>query len=195
MGESEYAYYGSEVTVLGRRRGVLLGTVMGLASISLVGCGTQSSANLTSKFMTVDSAAQTVTLHLVAGYDATDNYRNFDGYSNGQMTINVPVGYTVNLEYENKSGIPTDVGVYAAHGQLAFKGAGDSIHDIFENPAAGILPGSSEKLKFTASQVGTYQIANYADRFPQTVNNPYQNVDMWDVFNVTNGGSPSITVK
>jgi hypothetical protein len=168
---------------------------MALASVSLAGCGTQSSSNLTSQFMTVNKSAKTVTLHVVASYNANDNYRNFNGYANGQMTINIPVGYKVKLDYENKGGIPVDIGVYGNGGQLAFKGAGDSIHTIFENPVAGIEPGQSETLNFTASQVGTFKLANYVDRFPQTQNDPYHTVDMWDVLKVTNSSSPSISVK
>lgn len=175
--------------------------VLGLATLSLltlvVGCGTQSQADLTSKFMTVDSQAKSVNINLVAGYTEADSQRNFNGYSNGAMTITVPVGYKVNLNYYNNAGLPVDVGVYTHDRQLAFKGAGDSVNSIFLNAAAGLLPGKSEQVSFTASQVGAYQIANLLDRFPQLGNsdNAYQAVDMWDGFNVVSAGSPSISTK
>jgi len=166
-------------------------------SALLFGCGTQQQADLTSKFMTVDKQHMTVTIKLIAGYTTADSQRNFNGYSNGGMTITVPVGYTVKLDYSNNSGIPADVGVYTADRQLAFTGAGDSIDDIFQNAAAGVLPGQSEQISFFVAKAGTYQIANYIDRFPQFGQNyqNYQSVDMWDVLKVVSGGSPSITAS
>lgn len=186
--------------MLWKKRAVLGVGVLAMTGM-LFGCGTQSSSALTSKFMTVDPQNQSVTINLVAGYNATDNWRNFDGYSNGQMTITVPVGYKVTLNYSNASGIPTDVGVYTQNPQraLAFTGAGDSLQEISLNAAGGLLPGDSEKETFTASRTGSFILANYLDRYPQIASGwapqDYQAVDMWAHFDVVQSGSPSITAQ
>ncbi len=186
--------------MLWKKRAVLGVGVLAMTGM-LFGCGTQSTSTLTSKFMTVDPQNQSVTINLVAGYNATDNWRNFDGYSNGQMTISVPVGYKVTLKYSNASGIPTDLGVYTNNPQraLAFPGAGDSIQEIALNAGGGLLPGNSESFTFTASRTGQFILANNLNRFPQvaygTNPNDYQPVDMWDHFNVVQGGTPSITAQ
>lgn len=182
--------------MLWRKRAVL---GVGLLSMSalLFGCGTQSNTNLTSKFMTVDPQNKSVTIQVIGGYTAADNWRNFNGYSNGGMTITVPVGYKVTLDYSNDAGIPSDVGVFTQNRHLAFPGAGDSIQDIFLNAGAGVMPGDSTKVTFTASQTGHFQIANYLDRFPQTGSGliDYQSVDMWDNFDVVPSGSPSMKAR
>lgn len=179
---------------MSRKKRVILGLAIVLPTTLLFGCGVQAQ-DLTSKYMTVDQTNQTVTIKVIAGETSQDGYRNFNGFSNGGMTITVPVGYKVTFDYENASGIPADIGVYTKDRQLAFQGAGDSINDIFLNAVAGVLPGQSEKVTFTASQVGNYQIANYLDRFPQVGDtlDDYQSVDMWDNFDVVASGSPSVT--
>jgi hypothetical protein len=50
--------------------------------------------------MTVDSSSKTVNLMLnITGF-------SFDGYSNGQMTVNVPHGWKVNVQCHNQSTSP-----------------------------------------------------------------------------------------
>lgn len=166
--------------------------VTGIGAASLLwGCGTKQ-ADLTSKFMKVDTASQTVTLNLIAAYTTANNYENFNGYANGGMVITIPTGYTVKVNYYDNGGIPVDVGVYTGDDRLAFQGAGDSIDTMFENPVAGIEPGQAESVKFVASTAGTYQIANFIDRFEQLGVNANQDLGMWDTLKVVNGATPSI---
>lgn len=174
-----------------------VGTIA-VASVTMAsflwGCGAQQT-NLTSKFMTVDSASQTVTLNLIAAYTTANNYENFNGYANGRMVVTIPTGYTVKVKYYNNGGIPVDLGVYTKDDRMAFHGAGDSIFTMFENPVAGIEPGQSETVKFVASTPGSYQIANYVDRFEQLGINANQDQGMWDTLNVVDGATPSITAS
>lgn len=164
-------------------------TVLGLVA----GCG-QSQTNLTSKFMTVDSSNQSVTLNVTGSYSQTNDYMNFDGYANGGMTITVPLGYKVTIHYYNNGGIPADIGIYNNKNELAFQGAGDSINDISLNPQAGILPSTSETVTFTANSAGTFKLANFENYFPQ-VKSHFQDVGMWDWFKVVQSGTPSISAS
>lgn len=167
---------------------LLTPVVAGTVAVA-TGCG--STPSLGSGFMSVNSATKTVTFKVVAGYTTTNDYLNYDGYANGNMTITVPVGYHVKLDYYNNGGTPADLGVYNNQDQLAFSGAGDSIQNINLNPQPGIPPGGSETISFTPTKSGTYKMANYENRFP-TIHPRYHDVGMWDVFKVVQSGSPSI---
>src|SRR5688572_7494509 len=50
----------------------------------------------------VDHTARTVNLTVTAGLDATNNNWNFNGGANGNVTITVPEGYTVNMTFTNR---------------------------------------------------------------------------------------------
>lgn len=171
----------------------LLAVTVAAAGLMAAGCGVfpTTYASTNSKWMTVDQANQTVTLNVIAGYNRTNAYDNLDGFANGQLQFNVPVGYKVKLVFTNASGIPADIGVYNQSGGLAFPGAGDSVSDILENPQPGIIPGTSETLTFIASTPGTYKMANLINRFPE-FKNTQQNIGMWAKLNVTNNQTPSI---
>ena len=163
--------------------------------IALVsGCG--QTTNLTKQFMTVDNSTKSVTIKVIGGYNAVNDRMNFNGYANGQMTIRIPVGYTVNLDFQNSGGIPAEIGIYDSHQNLAFPKAGKSLQAIDENADMGVIPGASKKFTFVADRTGTYQmenLINFFPEFPQGQQN--RNVGMWDVFQVVQNGSPQITAQ
>ncbi|QQE77498.1 sulfocyanin-like copper-binding protein [Alicyclobacillus sp. SO9] len=165
------------------------------AGLLLTGCG-NATTNAHPKWMKVDTATKTVNLTIKGGSTRNNERQNFNGYANGQMQINIPVGYTVHVKFINDGGIPEDIGIYTPKShQLAFKNAGDSIKAIVANPGAGAYPGHSLKFTFTADKVGTYRMMNLLNRFPQFPNNTQHGTGDWDVFKVTPGGSPSVQIK
>ena len=172
---------------MSKARAVSFAGLTVLATVLAAGCGT---TDLTSQFMSVDAANQTVTLKLIAGYNSANDYQNFDGYANGKLVFTVPAGYKVKLDFENSGGMPADIGVYNANLQLAFKGAGDSIRDIVENPTPGIEPGDSQTLTFTAAKTGTYRIDNLIYRFPE-FSQTQQDTGMWVQLDVVANATPS----
>jgi uncharacterized cupredoxin-like copper-binding protein len=158
------------------------------------GCG--QTQDLTKQYMTVDNSTKTVTIKVIGGYNHVNDRLNFNGYANGQMTIQVPVGYKVNLDFQNNQGIPAEVGIYDSSNNLAFPKAGVSIQDIDENPSMMVAPGDEEKWSFTADKAGTYQIANYINFFPEfATGKQNRNVGMWDVFKVVQNGPAKITAQ
>ena len=52
-------------------------------------------------WMKSDPAAKHVTLDIVAGFDANNGALNFNGYYTGDMTVVVPVGWTVDIHFRN----------------------------------------------------------------------------------------------
>ena len=53
-------------------------------------------------WVTVDESAQTVTINLIAGETTANVSWNYNGYSKGEATVVVPVGYTVTINFENQ---------------------------------------------------------------------------------------------
>ncbi|KPV42139.1 sulfocyanin-like copper-binding protein [Alicyclobacillus ferrooxydans] len=175
-------------------RWVTLAAASAVLVATVSGCG--QTQDLTQQYMTVDQSTKTVNIKVIGGYNAVNDRMNFNGYANGQMTIQVPVGYTVNLDFQNNGGIPAEIGVYDAANNLAFPKAGDSLQAIDENADMGVLPGTNEKYTFVADHTGTYEMENLINFFPQFAQGKQnRNVGMWDVFKVVQNGSPQITAQ
>jgi uncharacterized cupredoxin-like copper-binding protein len=123
----------------------------------------------------VDSSSKTVTVILnINGF-------SFDGYSNGQMTVNVPQGWTVTLQCNNKASVPHSCAVTSGSSTSpAFSGAATS-----DPTTTGVQPGSSQKATFVAGQTGQYRIVCLIPG--------HESAGMWDNFVVTSSGSPSVT--
>src|SRR5687767_8608621 len=60
-----------------------------------------SGAMTTPDWFAVDHTARRVNLTITAGLTPVANNWNFNGFINGGMAINVPQGYTVNIEFTN----------------------------------------------------------------------------------------------
>lgn len=188
------------------RRKVLFAAAA-VASLALTGCG-QGPANLSARLslnpytrrpvhpvamLESDPSTKTATLIVDAGYNSTNDWANYNGYANGQMTVTIPLGYRVNIEFTNDAGIPYDIGVYTENRQLAFPGAGSSVQELADNASAGVMPGESETLSFTAARTGNFRMESLLYRFPN--NSPARtSMGMWAAFNVVPSGNPSVTV-
>ncbi|PWI57408.1 sulfocyanin-like copper-binding protein [Sulfoacidibacillus thermotolerans] len=173
-----------------RFRHIVLGAVA-LSSIILTGCGTTEAVN--PPWFSVNNANQTVDLTIAAGTNSTNGFANFNGYANGQMTVDIPVGYTVQVHFVNDGGIPFDFGIYNSVNKLAFPGAGASVSSMVNDSGAGVFPGQSSNFKFVASQVGDYRMENLLLRIDDQTRP--ENFGMWDWFDVTNGGTPQVVVS
>ncbi len=55
-------------------------------------------------WMKVDEAGRKVSFDIVAGSTSTNSAWNFNGYAEGDMTITVPVGWTVTMTFSNADG-------------------------------------------------------------------------------------------
>ncbi|KYP81116.1 sulfocyanin-like copper-binding protein [Ferroacidibacillus organovorans] len=173
-----------------RKRRLFIGVAMA-GAFMLAGCGVVNGN--ASSILSFNSSAKTVTLNLAGGLNTNNDSMNLDGYSQGQMTVTVPVGYKVKVEFVNDGGIPMDLAVYTMNDQLAFPGAGDSVTAIQGNASAGVIPGQSTSFTFTASQPGNYQLANLLDR---VTGHGQFDFGMWAHFNVSSTATqPSITLS
>ena len=55
----------------------------------------------TPDWMTIDAAKKSVSLDMVAGWNPNNGALNYNGYSGGEMTVVVPVGWTVKIAFTN----------------------------------------------------------------------------------------------
>jgi len=109
-----------------------------------------------------------VTLDITAGLTDTGNYWNYNGYQNGDLTISVPVGANVTINFQNNDpNMPHSIGVSpgfdtppaTVDATPAFEGA------ISSNPTSmtdATLPnGGTETISFVASEAGEYVLVCY----------------------------------
>jgi sulfocyanin len=108
-----------------------------------------------------------VSLDIVAGQTPTGNYWNFNGAQNGAMTVVVPVGAEVTINFQNDDpnmahsiGVSGDFDTAPAmvDPTPVFAGA------ISSNPTSmteATMPGQSETVTFTASEAGEYTLVCY----------------------------------
>jgi sulfocyanin len=62
-------------------------------------------------FVYVNAAAKKAVLQVVAAATSSNSGFNFDGYSNGEANFVVPAGWTIALEFSNRSATPHDVAI------------------------------------------------------------------------------------
>lgn len=142
-------------------------------------------------WITVDEDAQTVTIDLVAGQTDANNKWNYNGHANGDVTVVVPQGYEVTMNFSNQDQLqPHSVAVMSGMGtwpaqftdpQPVFEGAMSS------NPTdmqGATMAGESETITFTASEAGDYALVCLVPAHALT--------GMWIGFRVSADGSAGL---
>jgi sulfocyanin len=109
------------------------------------------------QFMSYDPASKTVTLTLISAYNSKLGGFNFNGGSNGDQTITVPLGWQVNTSVTNKDAIPHSALIIA--GTLPLPGAPDQpiIGGAYTNQLAP--QNGHDTMNFKAAPAGKYWIA------------------------------------
>jgi uncharacterized cupredoxin-like copper-binding protein len=141
-----------------------------------------------SPFLSFNAAKHTATLKLTAGLTAVNHTLNFNGYTNGDMAVSIPKGYTVKVIFTNKSTFPHSAVVTrfsdrasAGTHPVSFPGASSP------DPVAGTPANGIATFSFKATKAGTYaiicEVGHHAD------------AGMWDVLKVTNGKQPSVKLS
>ncbi|MFW6010766.1 MAG: cupredoxin domain-containing protein [Gemmatimonadota bacterium] len=154
--------------------------------------GEEQTAEITvPDWMTVDEEAQTVTIDLVAGETDDNNSWNYNGYYNGNVTIVVPEGFEVTIDFENADQVnPHSVGVDDQVGD--YPSTFDEVEPAFEGAvtegaaemATSTQPGESESITFTASEAGEYALVCYVPAHAVT--------GMWIGFEVSADGEAGV---
>lgn len=173
-----------------RNQMIPIGTLILSTTFLATGCGKVANS-APSSLLVAHPENRTADIYLIAGYNRNNLWENVNGYSNGNLSISVPVGYKVALHITNDGGVPYDIGVYTKDQKLAFTGAGSSMTDYRQNPTGGIMPGSSVTYSFVANRVGDYRLADLLYEFPNRQPS-HLPLGMWAEFHVTQSGSPQV---
>lgn len=108
------------------------------------------------RFLAVDDASRSAVLTLIAGYPATDNQFNYDGYLGGELHVTVPVGWTLDVQCENRGTVPNSCAVVAG------RGATQPVRPDWTtpNPSTGIAPGQSASFEVVPDSPAQLRIAS-----------------------------------
>ena len=130
------------------------------------------------RFLSVDAAARSVTITLIASYDGANGGFNFDGYSR-ELLWTVPLGWTVHVVCENRGPLRHSCAVVGGAGTaaLAFPGAST------QQPAIGIEARHQARFTFRATRVGVFRFACLVPG--------HEEARMWDPLRIVPGGKPS----
>ena len=114
----------------------------------------------TPSWMTVDAGSKTVEFKIVAAQTDANASLNFNGYAKGDMTLVVPAGWHVKVDFSNNdSSVPHSLVVTAVQKSLpievnekqaAFRGA------FTTSPVSGIVAGKTLNFEFSADKAGKY---------------------------------------
>ena len=105
-----------------------------------------------------DAATKTLKLPNVSGLTTAAGGWNFDGYANGNATLVIPVGTTVEMEYYNADAHPHSVGIVAGRPSAIPSAPGDPAfpNAVSAKYQAGMASGQLDLVRFTADKPGTY---------------------------------------
>jgi FtsP/CotA-like multicopper oxidase with cupredoxin domain len=141
-------------------------------------------------WMTVDNTARTVRMTITAGSTPDNNYWNMNGAINGRMTITVPEGHRVSIEFVNRDpNMAHSLGVSAETSNFMTPPAPTPVFAgaITQNPGSmvdGTMPGETETVEFVAERAGNYSLVCYIPG--------HTAVGMWLYFNVSASGQAGV---
>lgn len=139
----------------------------------------------------LDEANKAVHMTITAGSTPAINHWNFNGGHNGNMTITVPEGYAVTIEFKNvdPNGMAHSLGIVAGATSFAAMIEPDPVFPgaVTENPTSmtdGTMPGEEETITFTAATAGQYTMVCFVAGHAAT--------GMWVNFNVSAEGESGV---
>lgn len=164
-------------------RRTLIAASLGMVLTLAAGCGWhQINTTNPTNYLSQNIATKSVVLHVYAGEYGNNDDMNFDGYGDGTMTITIPRGWKVTVDFSNTDDtlshsamiVPMkDIGLSIISPSLvAFPGA------FTPNPNEGTNDGVHVSFHFIANQAGRYALACGVPTHAQ--------MGMWDYVVVSN---------
>ncbi len=124
--------------------------------------GAAGEEHVVPSWMTVDAGARTIAMDVVAGFNANNSSWNYNGYYDGDLTVVLPLGWSVRITLANRDGdVPhslvvmadpggADLPLEAGREQAAFSRA------YSKSPEQGISAGDHDTISFKAKEAGSY---------------------------------------
>ena len=110
-------------------------------------------------WMQVDVGKQSVRLLIVGSADGTNGTMNFNGYGNGEMSVIVPLGWTVRVDFENKglAALPHSLVILNPVTPLPIEdGVPAFPRALTVRLVAGLLAGETDSFEFVANKEGRF---------------------------------------
>jgi len=110
-------------------------------------------------WMQVDVGKQSVRLLIVGSADGTNGTMNFNGYGNGEMSVIVPLGWTVRVDFENKglAALPHSLVIINPVTPLPIEdGVPAFPRALTVRLVAGLLAGETDSFEFVANKEGRF---------------------------------------
>ena len=134
--------------------------LLGCLGLLLMGsAGSAPAEEIRPEWMTFDAQKQVVRLLLVGSADGSNGTMNFNGYGNGDMTVIVPVGWKVAVEFQNKGlgALPHSLVVINEVNPLPIEGGVPAFPRALTNQLVpGMMAGQNDSFEFVANKDGRY---------------------------------------
>ncbi len=141
---------------------LLAGSLLVLASVPAACQGqgqTATTPKINPTWLKWDAATRTVTFQLIAGAPGAQTPFNFNGFGNGNLTLVIPAGATVNMPFVNEDGVPHSAEVISGTAPIPNSGGDPAIPRAYTiNLLEGLPQGGKDKINFTATPAATYRI-------------------------------------
>jgi len=114
---------------------------------------------ITPAWMTVDAVKRSVRLLIAGSADGTNGTMNFNGYGQGEMSVNVPLGWTVRVDFENKglAALPHSLVIINPVTPLPIEGGVPAFpRALTVKLVPGLLAGETDSFEFVADKEGRF---------------------------------------
>jgi sulfocyanin len=113
-----------------------------------------------STWLSYDSTSKTVTFQLIAGLTGgAKSAFNFNGFTDGELTLTVPAGSTVVMPFVNDDGTPHSAVTITGDGPLPNMTGEAAIPRAYTRAASqGLAQGQKDTLRFKAEPAAEYRI-------------------------------------
>jgi Sulfocyanin (SoxE). len=113
------------------------------------------------RYISYDSSAKSVAIVLVAAANSAQGGFNFNGGSVGNQTITVPLGWSIDIDFQNHDVVPHSAVVIAAQTPLPPVPEKPAFARAYTSQLIDGLPAQTghDTMRFTADKAGDYLIA------------------------------------
>jgi len=111
-------------------------------------------------WLSFDAPAKSVRVQLIAGLTGLNGALNFNGFSDGRLTVVVPVGWQTEIDFRNHDGmLPHSAEIIAPQTPLPTQPVPPAIPRAFTlRLTEGLVSEATDTIRFTAPPAGEYLI-------------------------------------
>jgi len=111
-------------------------------------------------WLSFDAPAKSVRVQLIAGLTGLNGALNFNGFSDGRLTVVVPVGWQTEIDFRNHDGmLPHSAEIIASQTPLPAQPVSPAMSRAFTlRLTEGLVSEATDTMRFTAQPAGEYLI-------------------------------------